>query len=132
MNASAFAAALAAAVLLSGCATDMMTDKDRAMMAGRYGEMEKHAEAEVPDITKARTVKLAPLCLSYAKLKRYDKVTPCFEQLEKNVAAGDTNMTDIEAMEKKSPLMMGFAKLGSAASGVSLEQDVTPHMLEFR
>lgn len=118
--------------VLSGCATDIMTERDRAMMAGRYGELEKHSAAEVSDIRTAKTVKLAPLCFAYAKLKRYDKLAPCLDQLEKNVAAGDTNMTDIEAMEKKSPLWMGLAKLGSAMANVPLEQDVTPHLLEVR
>ncbi|WIM04695.1 MAG: CHAT domain-containing protein [Candidatus Nitricoxidivorans perseverans] len=123
---------LASVALLSGCATDIMTEKDRAMMAGRYGVMEKHAEAEVADIRTAKTVKLAPLCFSYAKLKRYGKLGPCLDQLEKNVAAGDTNMADIEAMEKKSPLMMGLARFGSAIAGDSLEQDVTAHLWEVR
>ncbi|MDD5249415.1 MAG: CHAT domain-containing protein [Rhodocyclaceae bacterium] len=134
MNTSryAFAFALVAALLLSGCATDMMTDRDRAMMAGRYGEMEKQAAAEVPDVNTAKTAKLAPLCMSYAKLKRYDKLTPCLDQLERNVAAGDTNMTDLEAMAKKSPLMMGLAKMGSAMAGVPLEQDVSPFLWEIR
>ncbi|MGE5468819.1 MAG: CHAT domain-containing protein [Ignavibacteria bacterium] len=134
MNALRLLPALACltALLLEGCATDMMTERDRAMMAGRYGELEKHSLAEVSDISKAKTNKLTTLCMSYAKLKRYDKLGPCLDQLEKNVAAGDTNMMDLEAMEKKSPLMMGFAKAGSAMSGVSLEQDVTPHLWEIR
>ncbi len=120
------------ALIISGCATGIMTERDRAMMAGRYGELEKHAEAEVPDLKTAKTAKLASLCFAYAKLKRYNKLDPCLDQLEKNVAAGDTNMVDIEAMQKQSPFLMGMAKLGSAASGVSLEQDVSPHMWEVR
>ncbi len=134
MNAPRTLAAVACliALFLSGCATDIMTDRDRAMMAGRYGELEKASIAEVPDVTKAKTNKLTMLCMSYSKLKRYDKLGPCLDQLEKNVAAGDTNMTDIEAMEKKSPLMMGLAKMGSAMAGVPLEQDVTPFLWEIR
>lgn len=123
---------LASIALLSGCATDIMTEKDRAMMAGRYGELEKHAVAEVADIRTAKTVKLFPLCGAYAKLKRYDKLGPCLDQMEKNVAAGDTNMADIEAMEKKSPLMMGLARFGSAMAGQSLDQDVTAILWEMR
>lgn len=127
-----FSVALLLVAALSGCATDMMTERDRSMMAGRFGELEKHSVAEVPDIATAKTIKLAPLCFSYAKLKRYDKLTACLDQLERNVAAGDTNMTDIEAMEKKSPFMMGLARFGSSIAGASLEQDVTPHLWELR
>ena len=75
-------AALLSAALLSGCATDIMTDRDRAMSAGRYEELEKHALAEVADVRTAKTVKLAPLCMSYAKLKRYDKLAGCLDQFK--------------------------------------------------
>ncbi|MDO8595135.1 MAG: CHAT domain-containing protein [Sulfuricaulis sp.] len=120
------------ALLLAGCATDIMTQRDRAQMAGRFGQLEQLAEAEVPDMRRAKTVKLAPLCFAYAKAKRYNKLMPCLDQLEKNVANGDTNMTDLEAMQKQSPLMMGFAFMGAAMSGVKLEQDVTPFLWEAR
>ena len=121
-----------AAILLSGCATSMLTERDRAMMAGRFGDLEKAAEAQVPNLARAKTVKLAPLCFSYAKLKRYDKLAPCLDQLEKNVAAGDTNMTDIEAMNQQNPLLAGMAHLGAALMGSSLEYDVTPQLHEVR
>jgi CHAT domain-containing protein len=116
----------------AGCATDILTDRDRAMMAGRYGEMQKAAEAEVPDMNRAPTRKLVSLCIAYAKVKRYDRLSPCLDQLERNVAAGDTNMTDMEAMQKKSPLMAGLAQLGAAMSGVKLEIDVSPFLWELR
>jgi len=121
-----------ATLLLGGCATDMLTQRDRALMAGRYGELEKYAAAEVPDLQRAKTAKLAPLCFAYARVKRYNKLEPCLDQLEKNVAAGDTNMTDLEAMQKQSPLMAGLAQMGSMLSGAKLEQDVTPHLWEAR
>ncbi len=117
---------LFAAFLLSGCATDLMGKKGSAMMAARYGDLEKHALEDVPDITKSKTVKLFPLCTAYAKLKKYDKLFPCLNQIEVNVKNGDTNMTDIEQMEKDSPFMMGLAKMGAGVAGQSLEQDVTP------
>lgn len=120
------------ALALNGCATGILTDRDRAMMAGRYGEMQKAAEAEVPDMAKAPTRKLMSLCIAYAKLKRYDRLNPCLDQLEKNVAAGDTNMTDMEAMRKQNPFMAGMAQMGSAMAGVSLDIDVSPFMWELR
>ncbi len=117
---------LLVAVFLSGCATDLMGKKGGAMMAARYGDLEKHALEDVTDITKSKTVKLFPLCTAYAKLKKYNKLFPCLDQIEANVKKGDTNMTDIEQMEKDSPLMMGLARMGSGMAGASLEQDVTP------
>lgn len=124
--------ALLLPLLLAACATDILPERERAMMSGRYAEMERLAEAQVPNPASAKTTKLAPLCMAYSKLKRYDKLGPCLDQLEKNVAAGDTNFSDMEAMEKKSPFMAGMAKMGAAMSGVSLEQDVSPYLWELR
>jgi len=121
-----------AALVLGGCATGILTDRDKAMMAGRFGELEKKAEIEVPDMKTAKTVKLAPLCFAYAKLKRYDKLDPCLNQLEKNIANGDTNMMDMEAMQRQSPILAGFARMGSVMAGVKLEADVTPQLYEAR
>lgn len=116
---------LAAALLLSGCASDLLGQKGAALTAARYGDLEKIAEQDVPDISTAKTVKLFPLCAAYAKLKKYDKLFPCLDQIEVNVRNGDTNMTDIEQMEKDSPFMMGLARMGAGISGESLEQDVS-------
>ncbi|MDD5300176.1 MAG: CHAT domain-containing protein [Gallionella sp.] len=123
---------LFAVILLSGCATDLMGKKGSAMMAARYGDLEKHALEEVPDMAKSKTVKLFPLCMAYAKLKKYNKLFPCLDQVEVNVKNGDTNMVDIEQMEKDSPFMMGLAKMGSGMAGVSLEQDVSPYLYIMR
>lgn len=116
---------LLAAFFLSGCATDLLGKKGEAMTAARYGDLERHALADVPDITKSKTVKLFPLCTAYAKLKKYNKLFPCLEQIEINVKSGDTNYSDVEQMEKDSPFMMGLAKMGAAIGGQNLEQDVT-------
>ncbi|OGS91950.1 MAG: hypothetical protein A2Z95_03490 [Gallionellales bacterium GWA2_60_18] len=116
--------AFIAALFLSGCMS--MGAKMEALTGARYGDLEKAALADVPDITKAKTVKLFPLCMAYAKEKKYNKVFPCLDQIEKNVMNGDTNMVDVEEMEKESPFMMGLAKMGSAMAGASLEQDVSP------
>ena len=51
---------------LTGCATEMLTDRDKAMMAGRYAGLEKRAEEQVPDIHTAKTAKLTPLCMAYS------------------------------------------------------------------
>lgn len=118
--------------LLSGCATDLMGKKGDAMMAARYGDLEKHALEEVPDMARSKTVKLFPLCVAYAKQKKYNKVFPCLDQVEANVKKGDTNFSDLEQMEKGSPFMMGLAKMGSTMAGVSLEQDVTAYLYIMR
>lgn len=114
-----------AALLMTGCATDLLGRKGEALMGARYGDLEKHASQDVQDISKARTYKLAPLCIAYAKQKKYDKAFPCFDQLEKNLKNGDTNFADIEQQEKDSPLLMSLAKMGSKMNNLSLEVDFT-------
>ncbi|SDH91922.1 CHAT domain-containing protein [Propionivibrio dicarboxylicus] len=101
-------------------------------MAARYGDLEKHASQDVQDLSNARTYKLAPLCIAYAKQKKYDKAFPCFDQLEKNLKRGDTNYTDIEQQEKDSPLIMSLARMGSRMSNTSLEMDFTPYFYVMR
>ena len=121
-----------AALLMSGCATDLLGKKGGAMMAARYGDLEKHAQEEVTDMATSKTVKLFPLCVAFAKQKKYNKAFPCFDQVEINIGKGDTNMADVEEMERNSPFMMGLAKFGSAISGVSLEQDATQMLYIMR
>ena len=58
-----------AALLMSGCATDLLGKKGGAMMAARYGDLEKHAQEEVTDMATSKTVKLFPLCVAFAKQK---------------------------------------------------------------
>jgi CHAT domain-containing protein len=74
---------------INGCAYQMASEKDRLLSSARYGELERHMEAEVPQLPSAPTEKLFPLCLAYSKVKRYNKLFPCLEQLEANIRLGD-------------------------------------------
>ena len=80
---------LCVALVIGGCGYQMASEKDRLLMSAQYGELEKHMEAEVPQLSSAPTEKLFPLCLAYSKVKRYDKLFPCLEQLEANIRLGD-------------------------------------------
>jgi CHAT domain-containing protein len=93
----------------------MMPERLRLLLNSRYSELEKLAEKEVAE--KPDSARLMPLCVAYAKLKRYNKIFPCLERLEANIKAGDTAMQDLEEMGRNSPLMMGLARFGSAFMG---------------
>jgi CHAT domain-containing protein len=98
-------------VLLSmGCAHDMISERDRLLMSGRYGDLQKHAEAEISQSGSAKTPVLFPLCIAYANAKRYDRLFECCDRLESNIRSGDTSSVDYEEMARKNPLIGGIAK----------------------
>lgn len=96
----------------------MMPERLRLLLNNRYSELEKLGEKEVAEMMpKPNSARVMPLCVAYAKLKRYNKVFPCLDRLEANIKAGDTGMHDLEEMDRSSPLMMGLARLGAAFMG---------------
>ncbi len=111
--------------LTAGC-TAPLPEKEKAWMGGRFAEMQRIGEAEVTDLKTANTAKLYYLCLAYTKLKRYDKLFPCLDQLERNVARGDKNIKDWDAYEKVSAGGAAAAKFGMAMNLGTTEIDATP------
>jgi len=71
------------------CGYQMASEKDRLQASGRYGDLEKHLEADGTPLGNMQTQRLFPLCLSYSKLKRYNKLFPCVEKLEEKIGEGD-------------------------------------------
>lgn len=96
---------------LSGCA--LLTEEQRAGTSGRYEDLIALKEAELRDISRASTAKLIPLCGAYAGVKRYNQLFPCLDQLERNIAAGDTNGIDNEAVEEQVKKAMGLFYIAS-------------------
>jgi CHAT domain-containing protein len=98
-------------VLLStGCAFNMVAERDRLMMTGRFGELQKHVEEEIQRTGDTRTAKLFPLCASYSASKRYDKLFDCCDRLEANIQKGDKSNVDFDEMARNNPLIGGLAK----------------------
>lgn len=52
----------------------------------RYAELAHRIESVERDVTKIAIERLAPLCLAYSRLKQYDKLFPCIQELEVRVA----------------------------------------------
>ncbi len=105
------------AVLPATATAQIMPDRIRLMLSGRYAEVEKLVEKEIASDPKPKSAQLLPLCLAYGKLKRYNKIFPCLDRLDDNIRAGDTAMNDLEEMHRNSPLLAGLARLGSAFVG---------------
>lgn len=61
-------------------------------MVGRFAELERVAEQRLAAEGRPSTSVLAPLCLAYAKLKKYGKLTGCLDRLEQQVRQGDTTI----------------------------------------
>jgi len=124
--------ALAAAFffLLFGCAHDMVSERDRLLMSARYGELQKHVEAEIQQSGAANTAKLFPLCVSYSALKRYDKLFDCCDRLESNIRRGDRSNVDLDEMARRNPLIGGITRSRLSGKKDTIgDVSLWPHLL---
>ena len=89
--------------LVAGCATSYSPSGTSASltdleMIGRYGELEKAAERKLSAQHPPAASVQGPLCLAYARVKRYDKLFNCLDQLEAQIQSGDTVLITDKAM----------------------------------
>jgi CHAT domain-containing protein len=113
---------------LGGCVTgDLLGERDAALVTSRYEELEKIGERETAGLKEVSSPKLMPLCMAYAKLKRYHKLFPCLDRLEDNIRRGDKRQMDIAELQQRNPLLAGMAQFGAAFAGgqKALEGDVS-------
>jgi CHAT domain-containing protein len=80
---------------------DYGTDQTGYAGAGRYDLIEKQVEALAKQ-GPLRTRDQHALCFAYSKLKRYEKLLPCLDQLQVLVAKGDTR-TRIFGLDDATP-----------------------------
>lgn len=86
----------------SGCAL-LYEKKDRLAMGSQYSELERISEAENKDISSAKSVDLIGLCDAYSKLKKYNKLFSCLEQIENNIKKGDKIITHYSIVSFRYP-----------------------------
>jgi CHAT domain-containing protein len=76
----------------SGCA-HLFQEKERLAMGSQYSELERISEAENKDMSSVKSVDLIGVCNAYSKLKKYNKLFACLEQIENNIKKGDKIIT---------------------------------------
>jgi len=69
----------------------LLPEKIQFITSSRYSEEERYMEEKIKDPASAKSYDLIYLCYSYSKLKKYNKLFPCLEHLEKNIKQGDTS-----------------------------------------
>ena len=82
------------------------------MGTGRYLEAEKAGEERIKSPADRITRNLAPLCTIYYKLRRYNKLAVCIDQLEARVAAGDHLHSDTMIFESNAAALPPTLKAG--------------------
>ncbi len=82
---------------------DYGTDQTGYAAAGRYDLIEKQVEALAKQ-GPLRTRDQHALCFAYSKLKRYDRLMPCLDQLQSLVAKGDRR-TRIFGLDDATPIV---------------------------
>ena len=83
-----------------GCTGLLVPKEDQLLPAGRYSELETYVSGRIKDMSSASTSQLMYLCYAYSRLKKYNKLFPCIEQMERNIEKGDrtANMFDMSAV----------------------------------
>jgi CHAT domain-containing protein len=79
---------------------------------GRYLEAEKAGEERIKSAADRNTRNLAPLCGVYYKLRRYQKLAVCIDQLEARIAAGDRMHSDTMIFESDASALPPALKAG--------------------
>ncbi|MBI2586702.1 MAG: CHAT domain-containing protein [Rhodospirillales bacterium] len=79
-------AVLAVAMLASACAYDVVSREEQLFMNSRYQEIVQRVETRGGAKT---TAEYYTLCISFSKLKRYDRLFDCIKRMEASIAAGD-------------------------------------------
>ena len=96
----------------------ILGERDAALATSRYEELEKIGEREIAGLKDIPSPKLMPLCLSYSKLKRYNKLFPCLDRIEDNIRKGDKRSMDFDEFSARNPVMAGMTWMGfGIASG---------------
>ncbi len=70
--------------------------RDQLQMENRFAELEEYMEKQIGSLGNAKTEQLFYLCNCYSKLKKYDELFPCVEQMEKNISRGDKNFMNFD------------------------------------
>jgi len=63
--------------------------RDQLQLENRFAELEEYMHTQIGTLEKATTEQLFYLCNCYSKLKKYDELFSCVDQMEKNIARGD-------------------------------------------
>jgi len=116
-------------VLLStGCAFNMVAERDRLMMTGRFGELQKHVEEEIQRTGDTNRQAGPALCVLFAS-KRYDKLFECCDRLDANIRKGDRSNVDYEEMARNNPLIGGFVRAQASRKDARNDVGAFPSLL---
>lgn len=108
----------------------IIPERAKLFSAGRYAELEVLMEKEIGNDPAPKSAKLMFRCAAFGKLKRYNRLFPCLDQLEKNIGRGDVAVIDMSEMERDSPFLAGLVRFGSSVGGggKELEGSVVPYL----
>ncbi|MDI6687379.1 MAG: CHAT domain-containing protein [Desulfobacterales bacterium] len=121
---------IAGLLLLLGCVYGGIPERERLVASAKYEEARKITEAQIKETGHASSAKLTVLCMSYAGLKRYDRLFECCDRLEQNIKRGDKTSTDLDELAKESPILGGIVKSKYADNRESLgDISYLPHVL---
>jgi CHAT domain-containing protein len=118
--------ALGAVALGLSCACAALTGNEQVSLAsqGRYADLAAGLESDVARGVVLKGADQHALCLAYSRLKRYDRVFPCLERLDRLFAGSSDKSTRLFGLDDgtaTAPLMRAEAliELGSYEEALS-------------
>ncbi|TAN72768.1 MAG: CHAT domain-containing protein [Magnetospirillum sp.] len=78
-------------LVLGGCSA-MLPPQDQMFQQNRFAELRQLMEAKVGPNPAAKTGDLVYLCFAYAKIRAYDRLSPCIDRLQARIDGGDTKL----------------------------------------
>lgn len=102
--------------LLAGCFA-ALSERTQLELTGQYGELVKREEAAISSGKDLSSDKLFSLCNGYARIKNYEKLLECADQLDARMSNGDRKI-HLLSTRMGEPTDMGAAS-GAYSDGVS-------------
>ncbi|MBM4086892.1 MAG: hypothetical protein FJ272_19055, partial [Planctomycetes bacterium] len=121
---------VALAMSLASCVT--MPERQRLMLGGRYEELTRRFDVDPASPVPIKTSDLFPVCVAYSKLKRYDKLFPCLDRLERNFKNGDKAYLDLAEMVRDNPTLGSFVNMRTGQERAAILYDVSEYAYLMR
>jgi len=116
-------------VVNTACAGLLVPKEDRLLPAGRFSELAGLMEERIENLHTAGTSQLMYLCYAYSRLKRYNKLFPCLDQIERNIEKDDRTVFliwDGSAMPHflRAEALLDFGNYGEAVQQAQKAYDI--------
>jgi CHAT domain-containing protein len=119
-----------------GCIGVFFPEDDKLVGVGKYSEAEAYLEGKVKDLSSASMREVWNLCVAYSRLKEYNKLFPCLDQLQSRIDRGEriTSISDdISAVPSvlRAEAYLDFGNYAAAEEQAAKAYDIVKNIKYF-